>query len=54
MAKNNADTQKSIQDLKNATDRTYMIGMVGIGAGVAGIVIASISLSRKDILKAAS
>jgi hypothetical protein len=54
MAKNNADTQKSIQDLKNATDRTYMIGMAGIGAGVAGIVIASISLSRKDILKAAS
>jgi hypothetical protein len=54
MAKNNADTQKSIQDLKNATDRTYMIGMVGIGAGVAGIVIASISLSRKDILKVSS
>jgi hypothetical protein len=54
MAKNNADTQKSIQDLKNATDRTYIIGMVGIGAGVAGIVIASISLSRKDILNTAS
>ena len=54
MAKNNADTQKSIQDLKNSADRSYMIGMAGIGAGVAGIVIASISLSRKDILKAAS
>lgn len=54
MAKNNADTQKSIQDLKNATDRNYMIGMAGIGAGVAGIVIASISLSRKDILKVSS
>jgi hypothetical protein len=54
MAKNNADTQKSIQDLKNATDRTYMIGMAGIGAGVAGIVIASVALSRKDILKVSS
>ena len=54
VAKNNADTQKSIQDLKNAVDRTYMIGMAGIGAGIAGIVIASVALSRKDILKVSS
>lgn len=54
IAKNNADTQKSIQDLKNAADRSYMIGMGGIGAGVAGIVIAAVALSRKDILKVPS
>src|SRR5690348_7514373 len=54
MAKNNADTQKSVQDLKNAADRSYMIGMAGIGAGVAGIVIAAVALSRKDILKVTS
>jgi hypothetical protein len=54
MAKNNADTQKSVQDLKNAVDRSYMIGMAGIGAGVAGIVIAVVALSRKDILKVSS
>jgi|ERR1051325_416039 hypothetical protein len=54
MAKNNADTQKSVQDLKNAADRSYMIGMAGIGAGAAGIVIAAVALSRKDILKVSS
>jgi hypothetical protein len=54
IAKNNADTQKSVQDLKNAADRSYMIGMAGIGAGVAGIVIAAVALSRKDILKVPS
>ena len=54
IAKNNTDTQKSVQDLKNAADRSYMIGMAGIGAGVAGIVIAAVALSRKDILKVSS
>jgi len=41
------DMQKAIQDVKAAADRSYMIGVAGIGAGVAGIVIAAISLSRK-------
>ena len=49
VAKNNADTLKSIQDVKNAADRSYMIAMVGIGAGIAGIVIAAFSLSRKHL-----
>src|SRR5712691_2513110 len=47
VAKSNADTLKSVQDVKSATDRSYLIGMVGIGAGIAGIVIASVALSRK-------
>ncbi|MFL6454473.1 MAG: hypothetical protein ACJ71L_10800 [Nitrososphaeraceae archaeon] len=51
LAKTNADTQKSIQDLKGTNDRLYMIGMSGVGAGVAGIVIAAVALSRKEVLK---
>jgi hypothetical protein len=50
VAKSNADTLKSVQDVKNAADRSYMIGMVGIGAGIAGIVIAAFSLSRKRVI----
>jgi hypothetical protein len=51
LPKANADTQKAIQDLKNTNDRLYMIGMGGVGAGVAGIVIAAVALSRKEVLK---
>jgi hypothetical protein len=51
LAKNSAGTQKSIQDLKSAVDRSYMIAMGGVGAGVAGIVIAAVALSRKDPVK---
>ncbi len=50
VAKNNVDTVKSVQDVKNAADRSYLIGMVGIGAGIAGIVIAAVSLSRKPAI----
>lgn len=51
LAKNGAGTQKSIQDLKSAADRSYMIAMGGVGAGIAGIVIAAVALSRKDSVK---
>ena len=51
IAKSNADTLKLIQDVKNAADRSYMIGMVGIGAGIAGIIIASFSLSRRRAIE---
>jgi hypothetical protein len=54
IAKSNADTQKSIQNLKRAADRSYMIGMGGIGAGVAGIIIAAVALSRKKEVLSAS
>ena len=47
LAKNNSNFQKSIQDIKNSSDRSYMVGMTGIGAGIAGIVIATISLSGR-------
>ena len=42
--------QKSISDIKNYVDRSYMIAMVGIGAGVAGIIISGLlSLSPQTI-----
>ncbi|MGI0026280.1 MAG: hypothetical protein ACREAD_00370 [Nitrosopumilaceae archaeon] len=54
-AKNNANSAaqsvanvgKSFQDVKDTTDRLYMISMAGIGIGVAGIVIAVFAISRK-------
>ena len=50
VAKSNADTLKSVQDVKNAADRSYIVAMVGIGAAIAGIVIAAFSLSRKSAI----
>ena len=55
-AKNNANSaaqsvanvEKSSQEVKDTTDKLYMISMVGIGVGVAGIVIAVFAISRKD------
>jgi hypothetical protein len=51
LTKTNADTQKTIQDLKGTNDRLYMIGLGGAGAGAAGIIIAAVALSRKEVLK---
>lgn len=42
-----ANVGKSFQDVKDTTDRLYMISMAGIGIGVAGIVIAVFAISRK-------
>jgi hypothetical protein len=55
-AKNNANTAaqnvanvgKSFQEVKDTTDKLYMISMAGIGIGVAGIVIAVFAISKKD------
>jgi hypothetical protein len=52
VAKSNAETLKSVQDVKNSADRSYMIGMIGIGAGVAGIIIAAFALSRRGVMLA--
>ena len=51
LTKSNADTQKTIQDLKNTNDRLYMIGLGGVGAGVAGIIIAATALSHRRVLE---
>ena len=42
-----ATVGKSFQEVKDTTDRLYMISMAGIGIGVAGIVIAVFAISRK-------
>jgi hypothetical protein len=38
---------QSAQSIKASADGAYMFGMIGVGVGVAGIVIAVIALSRK-------
>jgi len=42
-----ANVGKSFQEVKDTTDKLYMISMAGIGIGVAGIVIAVFAISRK-------
>ena len=37
---------KSFQDVKDSTDRLYLISMTGIGVGIAGVVIAVIAITR--------
>jgi hypothetical protein len=51
LSKTNTDTQKAIQGLKGTNDMLYMIGTGAIGAGVAGIVIAAVALSRREMIK---
>jgi hypothetical protein len=51
LSKTNTNTQKTIQDLKSTNDRLYMIGLGGVGAGVAGIIIAATALSRRNVVE---
>jgi hypothetical protein len=51
LTKTSANTQKTIQDLKGTNDRLYMIGLGGVGAGVAGIIIAATALSRRKVIE---
>jgi len=51
LAKSNIDAQKVIQDLKGTNDRLYMIGTGAIGAGTAGIIIAAVALSRRNVVE---
>lgn len=41
---------ESAEELKMAADRAYLFGMIGVGVGVAGIAIAVVALSRKDVV----
>jgi hypothetical protein len=51
LTKTNTDTQKAIQDIKGTNDRLYMIGLGGVGASVAGIIIAALAISRRKVLE---
>lgn len=46
-AQSAADSAKDVAETKSAADRAYLIGIVGIGTGVAGIAIAAVALSRR-------
>lgn len=41
---------ESAQESRLAADRAYLFGMIGIGVGAAGIAIAVVALSRKDVV----
>jgi hypothetical protein len=41
---------ESAQEARLASDRAYLFGMIGIGVGAAGIAIAVVALSRKDVV----
>ncbi len=50
LGKNLQNVQNSIGSINQSADRTYMISVTAIGVGLAGIIIASFSLSRKTKL----
>jgi hypothetical protein len=45
---NYANIQNSIQNIKNASDISFMIAMAGVGAGISGVIISLIVLSRSS------
>jgi len=44
---NYVNIQNSIQNAKSASDISFIIGMAGVGAGISGVIISLIVLSRK-------
>jgi hypothetical protein len=44
---NYVNIQNSIQNVKSAADISFIIGMVGVGAGISGVIISLIVLSRR-------
>jgi len=43
-----ADATETSAELKAAADRAYLFGIIGVGVGVAGIVIGVVALSRRE------
>lgn len=39
---------ESIEDLRISADRAYLFSLIGVGAGVAGIAIGAIAISRRE------
>ena len=39
---------ESIEDLRVSADRAYLFSLIGVGAGVAGIAIGAIAMSRRE------
>jgi hypothetical protein len=44
---NYANIQNSIQNTKSASDISFIVGMAGVGAGISGVIISLIVLSRR-------
>lgn len=42
-----ANIQNSIQNAKSASDISFIIGMAGVGAGISGVIVSLIVLSRR-------
>jgi hypothetical protein len=45
---NYVNIQNSIQNVKSASDISFIIGMAGVGAGISGVIISLIVLSRRN------
>jgi hypothetical protein len=42
---------ESVEELKMSADRAYLFSMIGVGAGVAGIAIGVVALSRREKIR---
>jgi len=47
---NYVNIQNSIQNAKSASDISFIIGMAGVGAGISGVIISLIVLSRRSFV----
>jgi hypothetical protein len=48
---NYVNIQNSIQNAKSASDISFIIGMAGVGAGISGVIISLIVLSRRGAIE---